>query len=81
MTATHQQSAAASWYQQITQGESYRTVAERAGIEHSALYKQVSRNRLPAETVIAISRAYGHPPVLGLIENGYLTTPEATSNE
>ncbi|MBF6412889.1 helix-turn-helix domain-containing protein [Nocardia cyriacigeorgica] len=77
MSATHEQQFWRPWYNQVTGGDSYRSVAERIDMEHSKLYKQLNGHKPPAETVIAICRAYGTHPVTGLVETGYLDSLES----
>src|SRR4051794_30522221 len=81
MSATREQQPWRGWYEQVTGGDSYRSVAERVGMEHSKLYKQLSGAQPPAETVVAICRAYGTHPIAGLVQTGYLDPLEAASAE
>lgn len=66
------------WLQRLTNGDSGRAVAIKAGVSVATTNRQISRGEISAENVIAISRAYGQSPVEALAQTGYLTQDEAT---
>lgn len=65
------------WFANLTQNASGRAAAELADIAPATMNRQLARNTLSAETVIALARAYGRSPVRALLETGYLL-PEET---
>lgn len=54
-------------------------VAQRAHLSKATLFRHIERGETTAENVIAIARAYGVSPVDALVELGFLTPEEATS--
>lgn len=66
------------WYKRLTDGDTERTAALKAGVTTSTLNRQLAKGSLGAEVVILLSRAYGENPVMGLAATGYLTSDEAT---
>ncbi|AGF73057.1 hypothetical protein [Corynebacterium halotolerans] len=67
---------AQGWLNRVTDGDAVNAVAVNADISPATLFRQVKKDGISAENVIAICRAYGHPPVSGLVETGYLTATE-----
>lgn len=65
------------WFEKLTQNASGRAAADLANISPATMNRQLARNALSAETVIALARAYGRSPVRALLETGYLL-PEET---
>lgn len=65
------------WFNRITNNASGRTAATAAGIPIATLNRQIGRNEISAENVIAIARAYGARPVAALVQTGYLEPSEA----
>lgn len=65
------------WFENLTKNASGRAAADLAGISPATVNRQLARNTLSAETVIALARAYGRSPVRALLETGYLL-PEET---
>lgn len=65
------------WFEKLTQNASGRAAADLADISPATMNRQLARNALSAETVIALARAYGRSPVRALLETGYLL-PEET---
>ncbi|MBC3186396.1 hypothetical protein H7347_07385 [Corynebacterium sp. zg-331] len=61
-----------TWIAQITEGDSEREIARKAGFSNRTLNSQLQRDRISAENVIAIAIAYGHHPVGALVDTGYL---------
>ena len=66
------------WFQNLTAGDSINAAAKRAVLEQGTLNRQLKRGMIPAESVIALARAYGVNPVQALVDTGYLTKDEAT---
>lgn len=64
------------WFKRITNDASGRTAATEAGIAIATLNRQLGKNELSAETVIALARAYGVAPVAALVQTGYLEPNE-----
>lgn len=64
------------WFNQLTAGDTQKVAAKKAGVIESTLSRQLSRGKFRPELVIALCRGYGHPPVDGLIETGYLFAHE-----
>ena len=60
----------------LTGARSLRAIATQAKLEPSTLSRQVNGD-LPAETAIAIARAYGLSVVRTLVQLGYVTDAEA----
>ncbi|AKE41090.1 hypothetical protein UL82_04465 [Corynebacterium kutscheri] len=60
------------WIGDVTENESVRAVAIKAGIPQRTLAGQVEKNHITAENVIAIAIAYNHHPVGALVDTGYL---------
>lgn len=60
-------------------GHTVRGVAERAGIEPSTLARQLKKDTLTVQTVVAICRAYQLPFLDGFVAAGFLTDEEAAT--
>lgn len=65
-----------NWYKKTTKDDSMLTVAEKAGITQSTLYRQMKSGALSPEVVVAIARAYGVNVLHALVTSGLLTTDE-----
>lgn len=65
------------WFEALTKNASGRAAADLADIAPATMNRQLARNTLSAETVIALARAYGRSPVRALLETGYLFPEEA----
>jgi hypothetical protein len=62
----------------LTDGASYRAIAERAQIEPSKLTRQL-KGELKVQTVVAVARAYGGSLLRAFVAAGFITEDEATS--
>lgn len=60
------------WLQKVSKGDSINASANKAGIQQRTLARQVDRERIDAESVIALAIAYGIHPVGALVETGYI---------
>lgn len=60
------------WLQKVSKGDSINASANKAGIQQRTLARQVDREHIDAESVIALAIAYGIHPVGALVETGYL---------
>lgn len=65
------------WFEKLTQNSSGRAAADKADISPATMNRQLARGTLSAETVIALARAYGRPPVRALLETGYIFPEES----
>lgn len=65
------------WFGLTTNGDSLRRVEERTGLQRSTITRQLDRDELDANHVIAIAREYGVNPVHALADTGHLTHEEA----
>ena len=63
-----------AWLEELVNPDSLRTAATKADIPVSTLSRQ--QDKLPAEMVIALCRAYDRSPVQGLIETEYINDYE-----
>lgn len=63
---------ASKWFATTTNGDSVNAVATKAGLTQSTLSRHHRAGVFPAETVIAIARAYGADVILALIDTGHL---------
>lgn len=54
------------WMQQLAPGISAADVCRRSGVKRSTLAQQMVRGKVAETTVVAVARAYGENPVLGL---------------
>ncbi|MGO1992250.1 MAG: hypothetical protein ACTH2Y_10540 [Corynebacterium sp.] len=61
-----------AWTDSLIDGDSYRAAAEKVGTNGSTITRQLAKEHLSPEMVIALCRAYGRKPVDGLVETGYL---------
>ena len=66
------------WLENITGGDAVNAVAKTAGIVPRTFARQVERDHIDAENVIAIALAYGHHPVGALVDTEYLDEKWAT---
>lgn len=64
-----------TWFNRTT-NTSGRQAAIKAGLPIATVNRQLGRDELSAETVIAIARAYGQSPIGALISTGYLNEDE-----
>ena len=60
------------WLQKVSKGDSINASANKAGIQQRTLARQVDREHIDAESVIALAIAYGIHPVGALVETGYI---------
>ena len=61
-----------AWITDLIGGDTLRTASEKIGLAHSTITRQLSRDTLTPQAVIALCRAYDRKPVDGLVETGYL---------
>ena len=61
------------WMKRITQGDSYRRVAELAGINDRTLANQMRAGELRPELIIKIAEAYDESPVIALVDLGFIS--------
>ncbi|GAB3269866.1 hypothetical protein GCM10027449_04350 [Sinomonas notoginsengisoli] len=54
------------WLQELAPGRSAADVCRRSGLKRSTLAQQMVRGKVTEATVVAIARAYGENPVVGL---------------
>ncbi|MDP9885236.1 hypothetical protein J2W21_002758 [Sinomonas atrocyanea] len=54
------------WLQELAPGNTAADVCRRAGLKRSTLAQQLVRGKVAEATVVAVARAYGENPVLGL---------------
>lgn len=64
------------WLTRVTNGASHRMIAAEIGVQNTALSRWIRENRLPAERIIDIARAYKTPVFDGLRAAGYLTADD-----
>lgn len=67
------------WFRTITGNDSGRAAAAKSGMSVATVNRQLAREELSAEMVIAIARGYGQSPVTALVETGYLEAGEANN--
>ncbi len=60
------------WLRNVTNGDSVNATATRAGVVQRTLARQLEKERIDAENVIAIAVAYDQHPVGALVDTGYL---------
>lgn len=68
-----------NWFNRVTNGESGRSAAMKAGVSTSTLNRQLSKGEITAEYVIALARAFGESPSMALVATGYLKLDEVSS--
>lgn len=73
MTKKHEQ-----WVNELIGEDTRRIASKKADASESTLSRQLQRNSLSPEMVIALCRAYGRSPVDGIVETGYLYPHEIT---
>ena len=56
------------WISQLAPGSSTADVCRQSGVKRSTLAQQLVRGKVAESTVVAVARAYGRNPVLGLAE-------------
>jgi hypothetical protein len=56
------------WISQLAPGSSTADVCRQSGVKRSTLAQQLVRGKVAETTVVAVARAYGRNPVLGLAE-------------
>src|SRR5690625_335507 len=61
------------WYTNTVKDDSVSAVARKSGVVQTTLNRHVNEQKLTAEEVIAIARAYGASAVRALVETGHLT--------
>lgn len=54
------------WLQELAPGRTAADICRRAGLKRSTLAQQLVRGKVAEATVVAVARAYGENPVLGL---------------
>ncbi|WP_136609238.1 hypothetical protein [Sinomonas albida] len=57
-----------NWVSQLAPGSSTADVCRQSGVKRSTLAQQLVRGKVAETTVVAVARAYGRNPVLGLAE-------------
>ena len=62
----------AEWLNQTTNADSVNAAASKAKIIQRTLSRQIERNHISAENVIAIAEAYNVHPVRALVDTEYL---------
>lgn len=67
-----------NWLSNLTKSDSGRTIALRSKLSVATINRQIGREELSAENVIAIARGYDQSPVEALALTGYITQEEAT---
>lgn len=60
------------WLHRVTDGDTINAVARKANIVPRTFARQVDRNHIDAESIIAVAVAYGSHPVRALIDTDYL---------
>lgn len=65
------------WLKAIGATESLREIANRSGVSHATLSRQITGGRFLIDTSIELARAYGVSPVSALVANGHITPKEA----
>lgn len=60
------------WLHRVTDGDPINAIARKANIVPRTFARQVDRNHIDAESVIAVAVAYGSHPVRALIDTDYL---------
>lgn len=63
---------ASKWFATTTNGDSVNAVATKAGLTQSTLSRHHRAGVFPAESVIAIARAYGADVIHSLVTTGHL---------
>lgn len=61
------------WMKRVTRGDSYRRVAELAGVNDRTLANQMRAGELRPELVIKIAEAYEESPVIALVDLGFIS--------
>lgn len=69
----------ADWIASLPGAPNPTEAAQKAHVSKATLFRHLERGETTAENVIALARAYGVRPVDALVELGYLTAEEATS--
>jgi len=65
------------FFDRISRDASRRAIADAAGLDPSTLTRQLSRGRVPVQTVVAVCRAYDADLVEGFLAAGYVSAAEA----
>ncbi|WP_312811127.1 helix-turn-helix domain-containing protein [Corynebacterium variabile] len=66
-----------AWIEALIGTDTRREASKKAGMSESTLSRQLGRNALSPEMVIALCRAYEKKPVDGLVQTGFLNPWEA----
>lgn len=66
-----------AWIEALIGADTRREASKKAGMSESTLSRQLGRNALSPEMVIALCRAYEKTPVDGLVQTGFLNPWEA----
>ncbi|MFI5504494.1 hypothetical protein ACFLIN_03910 [Corynebacterium kutscheri] len=61
-----------TWISRITNGDSAREIARRAGLNAKTLTNQLNAGTLKPEVIISIAQAYNESPVYALVDLGYI---------
>lgn len=69
------------WFSRLTDDASGRQAALLAGISVSTLNRQLAKDEISAEYVIALARAYGASVTGALMSTGYVTANEIAQQE
>ncbi|MCD4557639.1 phage regulatory CII family protein [Schaalia sp. lx-100] len=67
------------WFQETVKSESINAIARKAGINQVTLNRQVNEDRLSAETIAAIARAYKKSVLDALVIQGLLKEADLVS--
>lgn len=62
-----------TWLGRITNGDSAREIARRAGLNAKTLTNQMNAGALKPEVIIEIAQAYNESPVYALVDLGYIS--------
>lgn len=63
---------ASKWFAATTNGDTVNAVAAKSGLTQSTLARHEKAGAFPAETIIAIARAYGADVIHSLVTTGHL---------
>lgn len=62
-----------TWLSRITNGDSAREIARRAGLNAKTLTNQMNAGTLKPEVIIEVAQAYNESPVYALVDLGYIS--------
>lgn len=68
------------WFERLTGNDSALNASKtaRPRLNNATLSRQLNKDQLSSEVVIALARGYGQPPVEALAQTGYLSPAEAS---